>query len=283
MKMGTRRALLSRFLFIALLAAAPLAAQAQSLVSLDFQGGITDFTNNFRNLSGTAIANSVTAQGASGSLALTLSNSYSANGAVVYDTTPADSTVQNTFSTSGGLDVHFQVTLSGTVPSSPPGIGVLFINPTGETSSLLALSNYVSDTSDRIRFFTGNPSGSNSGADFVKTDVSGNGGVSYTANTTTDVDVKYTVSGTSAILTMTIGTFTSTYNFGTGTALSNVEIGLRLFDQSSGNSVMIDNLTVSSIAAVPEPSTYALMILGAFLAGLAYRRKQGFTATAEVH
>ncbi|WP_157895414.1 PEP-CTERM sorting domain-containing protein [Verrucomicrobium sp. GAS474] len=260
--------------------------------SLDFQGGTTDYTGNFRALYTTAQTNAlnypVTASGGAGNLSLRIATSYSGNGSVVFDTTPADSSVKNTFSTSAGLDVHFQVSLGGTGASSAnsPSIGVLFINPTTETSSQMALVNFDSDTSDRIRFFGGNPNGSNSGADAQGgTTTTGDGGASYTTNSITNVDVKYAISGTSALLTMTVGSLTSTYTFASGTSLSNVEIGLRLYDAVNGTAyATIDNFTISSIAAIPEPSTTALMILGVLLlAGLAYRRKQGFTAAAEVH
>jgi hypothetical protein len=102
-------------------------------------------------------------------------------------------------------------------------------------------------------------------------------GFSNGSSTTTD----FTMSGPNAVLQ---GVWTQiTVSFNSNGPGSTARFAIEyLGDADSSNYVGIDTLSITSgVSAVPEPSTWAMMILGFCGVGfMAYRRRGGATATA---
>jgi hypothetical protein len=263
----------------ALLAAAVLAspAAAQVLVSLDFETA-SQVTNNFRTGTSTASALAQTSNGAANDYLTVTNNLAGTNGlrSLVYDTTPASSAVQNTFSGSSIIEGDIDTSKAG------QSFGVYIVNPSVEGTSnfnLLALFNWdASGTNDQVRFFRN--------SSFT---AAGTGTSAYNSGTTISAGVNAadgfapfsltysqdTSDTTQAILNMTVGTFnTGNILMGTGTYLSSYEIGFRFGTSNAvGDQVALDNISVTQ---VPEPSAAALAVTG--LLGLAWLRRKRLSA-----
>jgi PEP-CTERM motif-containing protein len=91
-----------------------------------------------------------------------------------------------------------------------------------------------------------------------------------------------TVSQTFAVPNLAGSPVLSTYNFSGFTNLTQVSVLQGIFP-NTGTSFQLDNLVVNSVAPVPEPSTWAMMILGfAGVGFMAYRRSRKTTMALTV-
>lgn len=243
---------------------------AQVLVSLDFETA-GDVANNFRALSVNNASFTQTSNGVANDSMSVTSTGVSGLRSFIYDTTPANATVQNTFS--GSVLIEGDIDTTGSTTS----FGIYLLNPAGEATGnqLLSLFNWDSSgTNDLLRLFKTSSvtSGSASGQHYTSGNV--NAGTNV-ADGFTHYALSYradTVDSTQAVLNLTVGSFSTGDIFmGTGTYFSTYEIGFRFSPNGSGQTVFLDNFSVTQI---PEPSTVTLAVLG--LLGLVLLRRKPF-------
>lgn len=261
-------------LVLALVSFASVTAYAQ--VSLDFETA-GQYSGNFRNLSsgGNNTQSSITV--ANDYLSHDIASSSTNAAALLYDTTPGDTTLgtQSTFSVSSPLKVEFDFRAT-TATSS---VGIIFADPNDASNNILALFNIDNTgTTDLFRFFkdgTVNTSGVTAGTlSGTNQSVSASTGVDV-GSTFRHYSVTLSVAGTVPTLAVTVGsqTFSNTLGGLTDYDWGNTTVILRLFDAggtASSTDIWVDNFTISS---VPEPSTYAA-IFGVAVLGLALSRRR---------
>jgi len=239
----------------------PSTGQSQVVANVDFETS-TDVANHFRAMSANNAAFGQTSNGAANDYMTVTSSGASGLRSFIYDTTPASSAVQNTFSGTATIEGDIDTTGSST------SFGVYILNPSAESTAnqFLALFNWDnSGTSDLLRFFKTSSvsTGSASGQQYTSGNV--NAGVNVT-DSFAHYSLTYkadTTDSTQAVLNLTVGSFsTGDVLMGTGTYFSTYEVGLRFSPNTSGQSVYLDNFTITQ---VPEPSTLGMILGGGAL------------------
>lgn len=232
-------------------------------------------TGNFRMLSNAGTSGNTglyqLAQSANGTANDYLTAYYASTGggaaSFVYDTTPAESAVKTTFNVPVGSTLT--VTMGAVFHKPGSSLGVYFINPANEGAGYLALFNAdASGSNDNFRFANGAaPNTAGAGAlsanNYQATSVAVLGAADY--STFSNVTATYSVlTSNSYRMTLRAGsTLVSSATY-TGTPLTNVGVGLRVYSEQAY--LAVDNFS----AAVPEPA--AVSVLG--IAGLAALRRK---------
>ena len=256
-----------------------LCAGSAHAVLVDFASG-TDFANNFR-LAPTQSGHTIAQTGEF--LTVTSNNAATTAVAYVYDTTPANNTVQNTFSLTEGQSISVSLDFANLSANSAGGsIGFYFLNPTAESSAVnfMALININSGGPNELfRFASGsgltstlaNGSLSNGSPNSVES------GLTVSDTTFRTITATYTYNSASSIsMSLVAGSVTSTRTYTSVTALSNVAIAFRVAPITGipARTVQIDNFTIVAPSAIPEPSTYAALAGLAMLGFAASRRSR---------
>lgn len=250
----------------AALAAAVLAVgtSAHAATLLDFETA-GQYANNFRKLTGTGTPTQTGPTADNDFVAMT----GTSNLVAVYDTTPADAAQKNVFAVSQAAPVTFSADLTFTTGTS--SFGVYFVDPSDESKGYLALLNFnQSGTNELIRFSTdavpntngagtlinGSPAATNIVVGFIPT----NATFSYAIDESNH-----------PVLSVTVGSFTSSATFsGITTPLTSVELAVRNSVQNGGENDF-DNVSLPDSTVVPEPTSLALLGLGA---GALLRRRR---------
>lgn len=262
-----------RALSVGLLLVHPVVLTAQVLVSEDFETA-SAFSNNFRfTFNSSTTATTQTSNGAGNDYVRTTVSLNTDNEIFVYDTTPADGTVKNTFS--GAVSIGASIR-GGTAGAS---FGIFIINPTNEGGSVhqLMLFNWdVSGVNDRMRLFNNTAiNGSTVPSPSFDSGTTVNSGANAGDTSFAQMTLTYradTVDASRAVFNLTVGTMSSgDVLLGAGSYLSNFEIGLRSYDPTTAaGATDFDNFTVTQI---PEPSTYVLLGLGLGVICLGLRKQ----------
>jgi hypothetical protein len=236
-------------LLVSLLGIPPVASAA--LVSLDFESA-GQFAGNFRATFNPPETATSQDGGHVSTNAISLSSGTTLSEAFIYDTTPADATVQSTFM--GPVTISFDMRSAAAGAS----FGVYIINP-GEASGVaghrLALFNMGTGATDRFRMFTTSSiTNANVGTGVYDSGATLN--VVEPGSTFVRASLTYSEgANSSAVFNYTInGVSSGDINLGNNTYIPNFEIGLRLYDGVVGGATAdIDNFEI-----VPEPSSSAM-------------------------
>lgn len=253
--------LLPCFTGLILGSAVGLNAQTTVHASLDFE--TAQYPNNFRlyiNTGSTVL--SQTSNGAGNDFFTSVGGS---SAAIVYDANGATAGA-SAFAVSqvAPLTVSADVRFVGN-----SSIGVYIINASNPAQGYLALLNFTSGN-DTIRF-ANDPVPNTAGAGTLGAGDFANNTNFVTANTFVNASLTYSINASNEpVLTMTVGSTSSTISYTGLTAFTNVEVGFRL---SSGSAtISMDNLNIST-TAIPEPSTYAALV-GVAVLGLCLVRRR---------
>jgi hypothetical protein len=255
-------------------AAAFVSVAAHAQVSLDFETA-GQLSGNFRNISA-ASSNTQSSNGAANDYLIhDISNGSTNAAALLYDTTPGDTTsgTQSTFSVSSPLKVEFDFRAT-TAGSS---VGIIFADPNDASNNVLALFNLDnSGTTDLFRFFKDGTVTSGSVTAGTQSGSSSNLSTGVDAGSSFGhYSVTLSVVGTLPTLELTVGSQTASRTLPTlgDFDWANTTVILRLYDAGNTSStpdLWVDNFTISSI---PEPSTYAA-VFGTSVLGLALFRRR---------
>ncbi len=256
---------------LVLLSLAGAMVSAAQAVVVDFSNP-NDLADNFRsyaNSSGVSVS-----QGNNTFVTVTGQTVATAPNILIYDTTPLDTTSYNTFALNVGQTLSLSVNVAS-ITAAQTSLGFYFFNSSQALTAFAhstALMNFDANVSneERARFGTYQAiTGIGTGAG---TPEFGNGGISLNDPTFRTVTATYTRNSAQlTTLTLTAGSFTSTFTDNNFASFSNVGVAIRLFPNTGNpaNSFQFDEF----VAVVPEPSTWALLGVGLGALVLFRRRK----------
>ncbi len=246
------------------------AAVSQAAILVDFNTA-GDLAGNFRQTYNPTETDTVQVMPAGyvSTSATSLSSGSTLSESFIYDTTPANGTVKNTFTGPVTISMDIRAAQSSS-------FGIYIVDPSetnGGATHRLALFNFDnSGTSDQIRIFS---TSSISNAQ-VGTAVYNNNTTNIASLGSQFVSASLTYRESSlgsghAIMNFTVnGVSSGDVDLGAGTYLSSFEVGVRLYDSSTGaGAADMDNFAI-----VPEPSTMALASLGLVFLGVLRRRRK---------
>jgi hypothetical protein len=255
--------------FVALGAAVlAFGTSARAATTLDFETA-GQYANNFRKISGPGTGAQTGPAAGNDYVSLAAPSNFVA----VYDTTPADATVQNVFAVAQGSPVTISTDV--TFNSATSSFGVYFVNPADESKGYLALLNFNQSSSNELIRFAADASPSTNGAGSLTNGTPTPADI-VTGSTPTNVTFGYAIdSSNHPVLSVTVGSFTSSATFSSITSpLASVELALRDSAQGTAGSGFendFDNVVLPD-AAVPEPTSLAVIGLG--VSGLVSRRRR---------
>jgi hypothetical protein len=242
------------------------AGWARAAVNFDFETP-GQFTGNFRVLKGNSVFSQTGPTDANDYLNITGAG-ISANAAIAYDTTPADSTSINAFTGPASISADAQFN------ANDSSLGVYIINAADETKSYLALFNINhtggNEATDLIRF-SSNADASQVGAGTLNAGKTGDAG--FALGVFNPINLQYNVDASNhPVLTLTAGSLSDTITFDTLDAFPQYEVGFRVSPKTPGD-LHLDNVSIDATPAVPEPATVGLLSLAALPLLMRRRRR----------